>query len=65
MRVRVTGEQYCDTSSTHAPARELLQVDGMRILARRGAAELAVEIDAPTRHPHLDDVMPQRNAAVV
>ena len=56
---------------TYAPARELLQVDRLRVLARRRAAQLAVtsaltsavtsasqlavEIDAAAGHAHLDE----------
>ena len=56
---------------TYAPARELLQVDRLRVLARRraaqlalisavissssSAAQLAVEIDAAAGHAHLGE----------
>ena len=56
---------------THAPARELLQVNRLRVLARRRAAQLAltstvisaltsasqlaVEIDAAAGHAHLGE----------
>tara|TARA_B100000780_G_C20972761_1_gene388419 strand:- start:394 stop:594 length:201 start_codon:yes stop_codon:yes gene_type:complete len=54
---------------TYAPARELLQVDRLRVLARRRAAQLAlisavistsqlaVEVDAAAGHAHLGEVL--------